>query len=428
MNIAAEARCDYAKLIEPTRIHGSLYHDSGVFQDEMDRIWHRGWVYVGHASEVRAPGDYCRKMIGMQPIIMTRDKAGEIHLLMNRCSHRGNRLCDEETGNSHTFHCPYHGWTFDNRGALIAVPYSTGYESMAYVKEHFALGRVPHVASYRGFVFGSLAPEGPSLQDHLGLAADALDRLADLSPAGEVEIRTRWLKHWVHANWKLVVENETDGYHPPFVHQSVYRAMSTVSRKTTFRDESANVVKDLHNGHAELDFRPEYRRDGATFQWFGHIAESRLPAYIDAMQQRYGDAARQKLVDGPPHILVFPNLFIAELNLVVIQPVNSTETVQLEAPVLLKGAPELDSRILRRFEGGFGPAGALGADDAVMYERNQSGFEASQPEWIELARGLHRERIENGAIVSTVTDETTQRGFWRHYRALMTDAARSDHI
>ncbi len=419
----AEVRSDYAKLIEPTRIHGSLYTEPGVFQDEMDRIWHRGWVYVGHESEVRAPGDYCRKTIGLQPIIMTRDEAGEVHLLMNRCSHRGNRLCDEETGNSHAFRCPYHGWTFDNSGALIGVPFNTGYESMAYAKEHFGLGRVPRVASYRGFVFGSLAPDGPSLRDHLGLAADALDRLADLSPAGEIEIRTRWIKHWVHANWKLVLENETDGYHPPFVHQSVYRAVSAGSREKYFRGSTTNVVKDLRQGHAELDFRPEYRRDGSTFQWFGRIAESRLPAYLDAMQQRYGDAARQKLVDGPPHVLVFPNLFIAELNLLVIQPVNPTETIQLEAPVLLKGAPELDSRILRRFEGGFGPAGALGADDAVMYERNQSGLEASQPDWIELVRGLHREREEGGAIVSEVTDETTQRGFWQHYRSLMTGQA-----
>ena len=68
-----------------------------------------------------------RKSIGPQPVIMTRDRDGEIHLLLNRCSHRANQVCDLPSGNTTTFRCPYHGWTFANTGELLGYPFSSGY-------------------------------------------------------------------------------------------------------------------------------------------------------------------------------------------------------------------------------------------------------------------------------------------------------------
>jgi fatty-acyl-CoA synthase len=73
---------DYPRLIEPDRVHGSLYTDPRIFADELARIWYRTWVYVGHASEVGQPGDYVRKSIGLQDVIMTRGAAGDDHLVL----------------------------------------------------------------------------------------------------------------------------------------------------------------------------------------------------------------------------------------------------------------------------------------------------------------------------------------------------------
>ncbi|MEP6720295.1 MAG: aromatic ring-hydroxylating dioxygenase subunit alpha, partial [Variovorax sp.] len=199
-------------LVRPEHVHGSVYTDPAIFQEELRKIWFRTWVYVGHESEVPEPNDYVMKSIGPEPILMTRDRQGAIHLLHNRCPHRGNRVCMTEKGSARSFTCPYHGWTFTNDGALRGYPFPSGYEGADRSK--LGLGKVARVASYKGFVFGSMAEDGPSLEEHLGAAKDALDALCLTSPEGEVEITAGFLKHKVKSNWKFLVENETDGYHP----------------------------------------------------------------------------------------------------------------------------------------------------------------------------------------------------------------------
>src|SRR5439155_7281013 len=194
------------ELIRPDRVHGSLYTDPAIFAQELERIWYRTWVYVGHTSEVPEPNDYVLKSIGPQPVIMTRDRRGEIHLLLSRSAHRANLVCDAERGNSSAFRCPYHGWTYSNTGTLLGYPFQSGYGGAAPKKE-LGLGRVPRVASVHGFVFGSFAAEGPSLTEHLGAASAVFDRLARLSPEDEVQLTAGWLQHKVRANWKMLLEN-----------------------------------------------------------------------------------------------------------------------------------------------------------------------------------------------------------------------------
>ncbi|HXP58252.1 MAG TPA: Rieske 2Fe-2S domain-containing protein, partial [Streptosporangiaceae bacterium] len=79
-------RRDYGELIQPTRVHGSLYTSPEIFAAELARIWYTTWVFVGHESELAEPGDYVRKKLGQQDVIMTRDRDGQVHLLLNRCA------------------------------------------------------------------------------------------------------------------------------------------------------------------------------------------------------------------------------------------------------------------------------------------------------------------------------------------------------
>ncbi len=92
------------------RVHTSLYTDPAIFAAEMERIFERGWVYVGHTSEVAAPGTYKTTHMGRQPVIVTRDDVGTIHVLLNVCRHRGAAVCRDAAGQATTFQCPYHGW------------------------------------------------------------------------------------------------------------------------------------------------------------------------------------------------------------------------------------------------------------------------------------------------------------------------------
>ena len=404
-------------LIEPDRVHGSLYTDPEIYAEELERIWYRTWVYVGHVSEIPEPNDYVVKSIGPQPVIMSRDRQGDIHLLLNRCAHRANLVCDAERGNSSAFRCPYHGWTFANTGKLLGYPFNSGYGGTEAKKE-LGLGRVPRVDSLHGFVFASFAEEGPTLAEHLGAASEVFERLVRLSPEGQVELTAGWLKHKVRANWKMVLENETDGYHPQFVHASIF-SVADSGIGELYGEKSIAVSRDLGGGHTENDLRPEFRRMGSPLGWFG-TSEDKLPGYVSRMREVHGEAAEEILVDGSPHVMVFPNLFIAEIQVFVIQPLAVDETVQHVTALQLKGAPDVNERMLRQTIGSVGPAGFLLADDAEMYERNQRGVQALTPEWLVIARGMHRERRdENGHLIGDATDEVPQRAIWEHYQGLM---------
>jgi fatty-acyl-CoA synthase len=410
---------DVGTLVDPTRVHGSLYTDPSVYAEELARIWYREWVFVAHTSELAQPGDYVTRRVGRQPVIVSRAEDGTVHVLLNRCSHRANLLCQAGSGSAYTFRCPYHGWTFTNSGELVGVPFPQGYGE-TLPRGELGLHRAPRVDSHRGFVFASLAADGPSLKEHLGAAAEAFDRLADLSPAGEVELTAGWLGHRVAANWKMAVENQVDGYHPRFVHESLFSAADYQVRELCTGNASS-LARDLGNGHTELDFRPEYRATGELFQWFGRAPATKFPEYVAAMRHRYGtEYADRLLLEGPPHVMVFPNLFLAEMNILVIEPVAPDRTVQWQTTVLLKDAPEVNRRALRQTEGAMGPAGLLITDDCEMMERNQAGLAAHDPEWLELRRGTAREYPDgDGVLSSNVTDETSQRGIWRQYRRLM---------
>ena len=417
----AEPDCpalDYTRLIRPDRVHGSLYTDPRVFAAELARIWYRTWVYAGHESEVAEPGDYVRKTLGLQDVIMTRGADGEVRLLLNRCAHRANLVCEAERGNAKSFRCPYHGWTYKNTGELIGFPFNQGYGGKGTIEAELSLAAVPRVAEHQGFVFGSMAADGPSLAEHLGEAAGELDRLARLSPEGKVELTAGWLRHRTRANWKLLAENETDGYHPQFVHGSIF-SVTQSPIGALYSDKSTAVTRDLGYGHSENDLRPEFRRIGAPMRWFGTTPE-RVPGYVARMRAAYGEAAEQILVEGAPHVMVFPNLFVAEIQVFVIEPVSAGECVQHSTAVQLAGAAELNRRMISQSVGSVGPAGMLLADDTEMYERNQRGLAMLRPEWLDLRRGLHRERTdERGLKVGTATDETGMRGFWAHYLSLM---------
>ncbi len=405
----------YRRLIKRDKVHGSLYTDQSIFDEELHKIWYRSWVFVGHETEIAQPGDYVRKQLGPQDVIMTRDGGGQVHLLLNRCSHRGNQVCHDVKGNSSTFRCPYHGWTFRNDGALIGFPFFKGYGQRQL---DLPLGRVPRVDSYQGFVFGSFASDGPSLLEHLGAAAAEIDRLVRLSPEGRVELTAGWLQHHTRANWKLLVENETDGYHPQFVHGSIFSVTGSPIA-ALYSDSSTAVTRALGNGHSENDLRPEFRKFGEPMRWFG-TTESRVPEYVAAMRARHGPDAERILIEGAPHVMIFPNLFIAEIQVFNIQPVAVDECIQYSTAVQLAGAPELNMRMVSQCMGSVGPAGMLLADDTEMYERNQRGMAALRPQWLDISRGLNRERVdENGFTIGCATDETAMRGFWSHYRTLM---------
>src|SRR5918992_4486591 len=117
-----------AMLVQPDRVHRSVYADPAIFELEMERVFGRAWLVLGHDSQVNSPGDYFTTRMGREPVIVIKKEDKEIAVLVNRCAHRGSMVCAEGRGNTERFVCPYHGWSYDRAGTLQAVPFSSGYE------------------------------------------------------------------------------------------------------------------------------------------------------------------------------------------------------------------------------------------------------------------------------------------------------------
>jgi len=419
---------NYPELIQADRVHGRLYYDPAIFDEELEKIWHRQWVYVGHESEVAKPGDYVTRLLGLQPVIIVRDKEGAIQLLLNRCRHRGNLVCDSGRGNTQEFRCIYHGWTYSPTGALLGAPYSAAYGT-SFRKEDYGLAKVPRVGSYRGFLFASLHPTGISLDEHLGYAKGLIDQFVEMSPEGEVELSAGTQKQRYRGNWKMQVENAVDNYHTTFIHQTANDLMklrSGVDLSQTTSEQSPALSRYLGGGHALFDFRPLQRQLGKVLnlsnQTRANGATGARQAYREAMERRYGkERAQEILQDGPPHGYIFPNLIFIQLQVRRIQPVSASETSVYYQPALLKGVPaEINTARLREHEWFFGPAGFGSPDDVEIFERQQLALQARVNEWLVLRRGLHRERLEEGGVrTSHIADEGHIRGIWQHYQQLL---------
>ncbi len=416
-------------LVQDGRAHSGIYTDPGIFELELQRIFGHSWLFIGHASEVPAKGDYRMRKMGRAPVLMVRGDDGAIRVLMNRCRHRGSQVCETEAGNTKIFRCWYHGWTYDNTGKLAVVSAPAGYGA-AFRREEMGLTAAPRVSEYRGLVFASLAADGPSLDEHLGRAKAVIDLLIDASPAGEILVDAGMHKTVYRGNWKLV---GMDGYHPNYVHASVVAAwkrnaesgIGATHREDPFVDEARSATRDLGNGHVMLDFRAQ-----RLAHYEAHCAFLRkIPggdAYIAAMHRAYGEERARLLISasGDPHVGVFPNLQLIGNQVRIVNPVAVDETEVMMLAVRLGGVTEeMNAARLRAHESFYGPAGAGSPDDAEIFERVQRGLMAGVEPWVELSRGMERETVDaDGSIVGRITDEVTQRGQLRRWRELMTGA------
>jgi len=410
--------------IRPHGVHAHLYTDPQIFALEMDRLFAQGWVYVGHESEIPQRGDTLRRTLGTTPVLFTRGPDA-IHVVVNRCTHRGNLLVQAETSQRKAFVCQYHGWVFAQNGDLVSMPLST---QESFDRTAQALSRA-RVDTYRGFVFATFNESAPSLLEHLGHATRVIDRQCDLSPVGEVQVRAPWVQHLFRANWKMLSENEADGYHVGFVHDSFARGVRIQGKYDNIlantEEKISAVVRYLGNGHTELDYGPTYTQ---PLTWLG-VQPGRYPDYVAALEAAHGrERAQEAMRLGPAHAFIFPNLFIAETCIVMIQPRSVGETINAHAPLYLKGVPDaVNERILRQGEVAMGPSSFLTADDAIIAERQWRALRDA-PGWLDVSRGLAREAMRpDGVLESHYTDETPNRGFWQHYRGMMqgTDATAS---
>lgn len=423
-----------ASLIGPGWVDGKVYTDEDIFRLERERIFRRTWLYAAHESEIPTPGDYQRRELAGEPLIIVRDRDDQVRALLNRCRHRGNLVCQHLSGNAQFFRCQYHGWTYANRGDLVGVPYPKSY-GPDFDRSEMGLGELPKVESYRGFVFVSFSADVPPLRDYLGPAAEMIDIFVDQSPTGKICVRSGVQRSEYQGNWKFV---GMDGYHTNFVHKSVELLQHPAAQQRPDGNENppdlvarelgkspdklGNKTYDFGNGHVRLDSTTQRLARADTM--LAKLAETPAGAeYIKTMKQQYGDdRARLLICAGDPHVGIFPNLQIIGVHIRVMEPLAANRTVITQYPATLEGVPdEINEQRLRKHEWFFSPAGFGSPDDYEVFERNQVGLAAEHQPKVVLSRGLGNEvSLSERVTEGLYSDEVTQRGQLAHWAELMT--------
>jgi len=205
------------------RVHRDVFRDPAIFALEMDRFFERGWVFVGHESQIPQPHDFVTVQIGRSPVIISRDGQGHIHALHNSCRHKGAVVSPNPSGNKRVHLCPYHGWSYASDGRnLMVKDQAEGDYAPAFDQEDHDLQAVARFGNYRGFMFASLSADVPPLEAHLGDVRTLLDLAIDQAPDG-LELVPGVVHYSFQANWKLQLENTIDAYHFASTHPSYLR-------------------------------------------------------------------------------------------------------------------------------------------------------------------------------------------------------------
>src|SRR6476660_7630340 len=106
------------------QISREIFVNDEIYQEELERVFTRAWLFVGHESQIPNPGDFFVSSMGEESVILCRARAHKAHVFLNSCRHRGMKVCRYDEGNTVEFQCPYHGWSYATDGALVGVPFA----------------------------------------------------------------------------------------------------------------------------------------------------------------------------------------------------------------------------------------------------------------------------------------------------------------
>ncbi|MDB5963736.1 MAG: Rieske (2Fe-2S) domain protein [Polaromonas sp.] len=428
-------------LVQDDRVHRSVYSDPDIFEMEMRQLFGKAWLILGHESQVARAGDYFCTEMARQPVIVSRTEDGAVHVLFNRCPHRGAMVCHEQSGNAKQFVCPYHGWAFEPNGHLRFVPIAHNYgDDFAARMPGLNLTPVPRVDSYRGFIFASLAAQGPSLLEFLGHMTSSFDDLVDRSPTGEIEVAGGVFKHAYNGNWKLVLENHNDTVHPAFVHaSSVYAAGGADQAAST--PVSDISIRQMRQNGASSDVWEKLGlwTAGAGHSYMGdYHDDKRLVAglnnpvfeeYAEALTARLGgERTHDVLSVSRFNSIVYPNCsFMSQFRqLRIVHPVAVDRTVVYTYSFRMKGAPPALFQDTVAFGNVVnGTASWVLTDDLEVYERAQKGLTGQLSEWVYLGRGFGQDTPDEHGMLrgGTGTSEIHIRQQFAAWKAYMTGGA-----
>ncbi|MCQ4159885.1 aromatic ring-hydroxylating dioxygenase subunit alpha [Roseomonas sp. GC11] len=406
-------------LVQPDRARTTLYTDPALFEAEMKKVFENTWVWVAHASEIPRPGDFKTAQVGLQPVIVVRDRKGVVHVHVNRCRHRAATVCEVSKGKTSSFVCPYHGWSYALDGSLRGVPYEKGYDGDLDKSQYPLLSL--RVEEYNGLIFATFRRDLMPLSDFLGGARKWIDLF--MKQGGGFPIRTQGEHRFrFPGNWKIQLENTTDAYHFPLVHKSFLTAADSETEESWDIMNKGGYVEDLGNGHSVMVMMPELvdleeNLDAPIPEKFKALAAELAEEHDEMTVRRIVRA-----VGGVGFNLnLFPNLGCSAAFFRVLQPIAVDDTEVRHVALGMEGGPAAANRERLRIHEFFqGPMGFGSPDDAEVWDRVQHGAQGGRDLWVLLNRGLSHEEVrEDGHRRSDVSAETGMRAAYAQWKRLM---------
>jgi glycine betaine catabolism A len=246
----------------------AFYTDADLFKLDMEQIWYKDWLFIGHDCEIPRAGNYFTVQIGDYPVVIVRDRQGSIKALHNSCRHRGSRVCSEHKGSSAKLVCPYHQWTYELDGTLLfARQMGTDFD-----KSQHSLKPV-HCETLGGYIFISLADEPADFKTFAAAAYPYLKphNLGLTKVAYETTIVEK-------GNWKLVWENNRECYHCAANHPELCRTYPESPTATGVQGAKDDPVIAEHWAKCEATGLPSAFKMDAT----GQFRVARMPLIEDA--------------------------------------------------------------------------------------------------------------------------------------------------
>jgi phenylpropionate dioxygenase-like ring-hydroxylating dioxygenase large terminal subunit len=301
---------DFTRLVDQKGYVRNEVFSEGLHERELDTVFRKCWLLVGHDSLIPNVHDYFTSFMAEDSVIAQRDASGKIRVYLNRCRHRGTRLCLYDVGNAATFTCSYHGWAYSD-GALMGVPA----KREAYLGDidvsKFGLTEPPKVANYGGLIFACWDPEVVSIETYLGDARWYLDNF--LLRDDGLELVPGPQRYTMPVNWKLLAENFAgDGYHFISTHGSVGRVLSSSqdTRVRHFAEASETYSVAANYGTGAPHGFVEVRIGDASYEADLEHAEGLGPDCVEWVRERHRRLQeRLRDYDRKPYAFHAANIF-----------------------------------------------------------------------------------------------------------------------
>ncbi len=238
--------------IENREVSVAALHDPDLYELELERIFAKAWLMIGHETEIPNVGDYVVRLMGEDQVIVARAADGQVHVSLNVCPHRAMHVCLADSGNARVHKCIYHGWAFRPDGSFIGAPIEK--EQMhGNIKSKEQLGlKKARVQLFGGLIFATWNIDGPSLDDWLGEMKFYYEMLFDRTDKG-LEVLGPPQRLTIDANWKTAGEQSAcDGFHTITLHGSVID-IGAMGGEADTEHESAPAMYGINlsgNGHS----------------------------------------------------------------------------------------------------------------------------------------------------------------------------------